>query len=93
MELPKVELPKIELPKIELPKVELPNIDFPNIELPNLELPHLPQPKPRPVRTVTRRSLLFQEGFWRPRHYPPVEGAFALVGVGFAAVFDVLLLL
>ena len=93
VELPKVELPKIELPKIELPKVELPNIDFPNIELPNLELPHLPQPKPRPVRTVTRRSLLFQEGFWRPRHYPPVEGAFALVGVGFAAVFDVLLLL
>lgn len=93
VELPKVELPKIELPKIELPKVELPNIDFPNIELPNLELPRLPQPKPRPVRTVTRRSLLFQEGFWRPRHYPPVEGAFALVGVGFAAVFDVLLLL
>lgn len=93
VELPKVELPKVELPKIELPKVELPNIDFPNIELPNLELPHLPQPKPRPVRTVTRRSLLFQEGFWRPRHYPPVEGAFALVGVGFAAVFDVLLLL
>lgn len=93
VELPKVELPKIDLPKIELPKVELPNIDFPNIELPNLEFPHLPQPKPRPVRTVTRRSLLFQEGFWRPRHYPPVEGAFALVGVGFAAVFDVLLLL
>lgn len=93
VEFPKVELPKIDLPKIELPKVELPNIDFPNIELPNLELPHLPQPKPRPVRTVTRRSLLFQEGFWRPRHYPPVEGAFALVGVGFAAVFDVLLLL
>lgn len=73
MELPKVELPKIELPKIELPKVELPNIDFPNIELPNLELPHLPQPKPRPVRTVTRRSLLFQEGFWRPRHYRPLK--------------------
>ena len=69
VELPKVELPKIELPKIELPKVELPNIDFPNIELPNLELPRLPQPKPRRVRTVTRRSLLFQEGFWRPRHY------------------------
>lgn len=61
VELPKVELPKIELPKIELPKVELPNIDFPNIELPNLELPRLPQPKPRPVRTVTRRSVLFQE--------------------------------
>lgn len=71
--LPKVELPKINLPKIELPKVELPNIDFPNIELPNLELPRLPQPKPRPVRTVTRRSLLFQEGFWRPRHYRPLK--------------------
>lgn len=73
VELPKVELPKIELPKIELPKVELLNIDFPNIELPNLELPRLPQPKPRPVRTVTRRSLLFQEGFWRPRHYRPLK--------------------
>ena len=73
VELPKVELPKIELPKIELPKIELPNIDFPNIELPNLEFPHLPQPKPRPVRTVTRRSLLFQEGFWRPRHYRPLK--------------------
>ncbi|WP_246827940.1 aconitase [Rothia sp. HMSC073B08] len=73
VELPKVELPKIELPKTELPKVELPNIDFPNIELPNLELPRLPQPKPRPVRTVTRRSLLFQEGFWRPRHYRPLK--------------------
>lgn len=73
VELPKVELPKIELPKIELPKVELPNIDFPNIELPNLELPRLPQPKPRPVRTITRRSLLFQEGFWRPRHYRPLK--------------------
>jgi len=73
VELPKVELPKIELLKIELPKVELPNIDFPNIELPNLELPRLPQPKPRPVRTVTRRSLLFQEGFWRPRHYRPLK--------------------
>ena len=73
VELPKVELPKIELPKIELPKVELPNIDFPNIELPNIELPRLPQPKPRPVRTVTRRSLLFQEGFWRPRHYRPLK--------------------
>lgn len=73
VELPKVELPKIDLPKIELPKVELPNIDFSNIELPNLELPHLPQPKPRPVRTVTRRSLLFQEGFWRPRHYRPLK--------------------
>lgn len=73
VELPKVELPKINLPKIELPKVELPNIDFPNIELPNLELPRLPQPKPRPVRTVTRRSLLFQEGFWRPRHYRPLK--------------------
>lgn len=73
VELPKVELPKIDLPKIELPKVELPNIDFPNIELPNLELPRLPQPKPHPVRTVTRRSLLFQEGFWRPRHYRPLK--------------------
>ena len=73
VELPKVEFPKIDLPKIELPKVELPNIDFPNIELPNLELPRLPQPKPRPVRTVTRRSLLFQEGFWRPRHYRPLK--------------------
>lgn len=73
VELPKVELPKIELLKIELPKVELPNIDFPSIELPNLELPRLPQPKPRPVRTVTRRSLLFQEGFWRPRHYRPLK--------------------
>ena len=73
VDLSKVELPKIDLPKIELPKVELPNIDFPNIELPNLELPHLPQPKPRPVRTVTRRSLLFQEGFWRPRHYRPLK--------------------
>lgn len=93
VELPKVELPKIELPKIELPKVELPNIDFPNIELPNIELPRLPQPKPRPVRTVTRRSLLFQEGFLAAQTLPPVEGAFALVGVGFAAVFDVLLLL
>lgn len=73
VELPKVELPKIELPKIELPKVELPNIDFPNIGLPNIELPRLPQPKPRPIRTVTRRSLLFQEGFWRPRHYRPLK--------------------
>lgn len=43
------------------------------MELPNLELPRLPQPKPRPVRTVTRRSLLFQEGFWRPRHYRPLK--------------------
>ncbi|WP_455122547.1 hypothetical protein [Rothia mucilaginosa] len=68
-----MELPKVELPKIDLPKIELPNIDFPNIELPNLELPRLPQPKPRPVRTVTRRSLLFQEGFWRPRHYRPLK--------------------
>lgn len=66
VELPKVELPKIELPKIELPKVELPNIDFSNIELPNLELPRLPQPKPRPVHTVTRRSLLFQEASGGP---------------------------
>lgn len=68
-----MELPKIDLPKIELPKVELPNIELPNIELPNLEFPRLPQPKPRPVRTVTRRSLLFQEGFWRPRHYRPLK--------------------
>ena len=73
VELPKVELPKIDLPKIELPKVELPNIELPNIELPNLKFPRLPQPKPRPVRTVTRRSLLFQEGFWRPRHYRPLK--------------------
>lgn len=73
VELPKVELSKIDLPKIELPKVELPNIELPNIELPNIELPRLPQPKPRPVRTVTRRSLLFQEGFWRPRHYRPLK--------------------
>lgn len=73
VELPKVELPKIDLPKIELPKVELPNIELPNIELPNLEFPRLPQPKPRPVRTVTRRTLLFQEGFWRPRHYRPLK--------------------
>ena len=73
VELPKVELPKIDLPKIELPKVELPNIDLPKIELPNIELPRLPQLKPRPVRTVTRRSLLFQEGFWRPRHYRPLK--------------------
>ena len=54
---------RISLPKIELPKVELPNI----------ELPRLPQPKPRPVRMVTRRSVLFQEGFWRPRHYRPLK--------------------
>lgn len=73
VELPKVELPKIDLPKIELPKVELPSIELPSIELPNIELPRLPQPKPRPVRTVTRRSLLFQEGFWRPRHYRPLK--------------------
>ncbi|WP_314644406.1 aconitase [Rothia mucilaginosa] len=73
VELHKVELSKIELPKIELPKVEIPNIELPNIELPNIEFPRLPQPKPRPVRTVTRRSLLFQEGFWRPRHYRPLK--------------------
>ncbi|WP_311452340.1 aconitase [uncultured Rothia sp.] len=73
VDLSKVELPKIDLPKIELPKVELPNIKLPNIELPNLEFPRLPQPKPRPVRTVTRRSLLLQEGFWRPRHYRPLK--------------------
>ena len=73
IDLPKIELPKVELPNIELPKVELPNIELPNIELPNIELPRLPQPKPRPVRTVIRRSLLFQEGFWRPRHYRPLK--------------------
>lgn len=73
VELPKVELPKIDLSKIELPKVEIPSIELPSIELPNIELPRLPQPKPRPVRTVTRRSLLFQEGFWRPRHYRPLK--------------------
>ena len=73
VELPKVEFPKVELPKIDLPKIELPKVELPNIELPNLELPRLPQPKPRPVRTVTRRSLLFQEGFWRPRHYRPLK--------------------
>lgn len=73
VDLSKVELSKIELPKIELPKVEIPNIELPNIELPNIEFPRLPQPKPHPVRTVTRRSLLFQEGFWRPRHYRPLK--------------------
>lgn len=73
VDLSKVELPKIDLPKIELPKVELPNIELPSIELPHLEFPRLPRPKPRPVRTVTRRSLLFQEGFWRPRHYRPLK--------------------
>ncbi len=73
VELPKVEFPKVELPKIDLPKIELPKVELPNIELPNIELPRLPQPKPRPVRTVTRRSLLFQEGFWRPRHYRPLK--------------------
>ena len=73
VELPKVELPKVELPKIDLPKIELPKVELPNIELPNIELPRLPQPKPRPVRTVTRRSLLFQEGFWQPRHYRPLK--------------------
>ena len=73
VDLSKVELPKIDLPKIELPKVELPNIELPSIELPNLEFPRLPRPKPRPVRTVTRRSFLFQEGFWRPRHYRPLK--------------------
>lgn len=73
VELPRVELPKVELSKIDLPKIELPKVELPNIELPNIELPRLPQPKPRPVRTVTRRSLLFQEGFWRPRHYRPLK--------------------
>ena len=71
--LPKVELPKVELPKVELPKIDLPKIELPKVELPSIELPRLPQPKPRPVRTVTRRSLLFQEGFWRPRHYRPLK--------------------
>lgn len=71
--LPKVELPKVELPKIDLPKIELPKVELPNIDLPNIELPRLPQPKPRPVRMVTRRSVLFQEGFWRPRHYRPLK--------------------
>ncbi len=70
---PAEELPKVELPKVALPKVGLPNIELPSIELPHLEFPRLPQPKPRPVRTVTRRSLLFQEGFWRPRHYRPLK--------------------
>uniref|UniRef100_UPI0028F095F1 hypothetical protein n=1 Tax=uncultured Rothia sp. TaxID=316088 RepID=UPI0028F095F1 len=65
--------PAEELPKVALPKVELPNIELPSIELPHLEFPRLPQPKPRSVRTVTRRSLLFQEGFWRPRHYRPLK--------------------
>ena len=73
VELPRVELPKVELPKIDLPKIELPKVELPNIELPNIELPRLPQPKPRPVRMVTRRSVLFQEGFWRPRHYRPLK--------------------
>lgn len=73
VELPKVELPKVELPKIDLPKIELPKVELPSIDFPNIELPNLPQPKPRPVRTVTRRSLLFQEGFWRPRHYRPLK--------------------
>ena len=65
--------PAEELPKVELPKVALPKVELPKIDLPNLEFPRLPQPKPRPVRTVTRRSLLFQEGFWRPRHYRPLK--------------------
>ncbi len=72
-DFPGIDFPKVELPRMELPKVELPKIDLPKIELPNIELPRLPQPKPRPVRTVTRRSLLFQEGFWRPRHYRPLK--------------------
>lgn len=72
-ELPAPEGTGFELPKVALPKVELPNIGLPSIELPHLEFPRLPQPKPRPVRTVTRRSLLFQEGFWRPRHYRPLK--------------------
>lgn len=72
-ELPAPEGAGFTLSSFELPKVEIPNIELPNIELPNLEFPRLPQPKPRPVRTVTRRSLLFQEGFWRPRHYRPLK--------------------
>ena len=67
------DLSNFDFPGIDFPKVELPKIDLPKIELPNIELPRLPQPKPRPVRTVTRRSLLFQEGFWRPRHYRPLK--------------------
>ena len=59
VELPKVELPKVELPKVELPKIDLPKIELPKVELPSIELPRLPQLKPRPVRTVTRRRLLF----------------------------------
>ena len=65
--------PAEDLPKVELPKVTLSKVELPKIDLPNLEFPRLPQPKPRPVRTVTRRSLLFQEGFWRPRHYRPLK--------------------
>ena len=65
--------PAEDLPKVELPKVALPKVELPKIDLPNLEFPRLPQPKPRPVRTVTRRSILFQEGFWRPRHYRPLK--------------------
>ncbi len=67
------DLSNFDFPGIDFPKVELPKIDLPKIELPNIELPRLPQPKPRPVRTVTRRSVLFQEGFWRPRHYRPLK--------------------
>lgn len=65
--------PAEDLPKVELPKVALPKVELPKIDLPNLEFPRLPQPKPRPVRTVTRRSILIQEGFWRPRHYRPLK--------------------
>ena len=65
--------PAEDLPKVELPKVALPKVELPKIDLPNLEFPRLPQPKPHPVRTVTRRSILFQEGFWRPRHYRPLK--------------------
>ena len=72
-DLSSFDFPGIDFPKVELPKVELPRVELPKINLPNLELPRLPQPKPRPVHTVTRRSILFQEGFWRPRHYRPLK--------------------
>jgi len=91
VELPKVELPKVELPKIDLPKIELPKVELPNIDFPNIELPasaeaapgshgHSPQPP-------------FSGGLLAAQTLPPIEGAFAVVGVCFAAVFDVLLLL
>lgn len=65
--------PAEDLPKVKLPKVALPKVELPKIDLTNLEFPRLPRPKPRPVRTVTRRSILFQDGFWRPRHYRPLK--------------------